>query len=103
MNKPAQQSTGKSIEIRLTGDIGLEHIDIVLSQLKEASRQPKDIHIKLDDITFLDLSTIQVLQSLHRKLEHAQYSLFFEFPDEWIQLLNTAGFSFSENKYPSEN
>ncbi len=85
----------KKAKIFLAGDLGISNLEEIVSKFKEVEKDYDDIEINLNDITLIDLATIQLLLSMKKSCVKHKKKINFniDISNDINTLLETTGFS----------
>lgn len=87
------KSTDTDVEIEISGDLIINHIEKIKVELDSVIDFSKDLVLKLDNPSSLDITFIQLVLSLKRSFQKNEKKLTFmgSFNDEISGLLTNAG------------
>ncbi len=88
--------TGELVEVVLSGEMILSEMELIRQELSNQKiKQGSKITIRMEEVTEVDLSFLQVLKAFAQKVDSGEGDVAYGWPenDEMIGLLKRAGFS----------
>jgi len=93
IQKPKKGET--QAKIFLAGNLGISNLEKIVEKFKELEKDYDEIEINLNDVSVMDLATIQLLLSMKKScLKHKKKINFnIDLPNDIKTLIETTGFA----------
>ncbi len=80
-------------EIRFSGFLDISNIDNILEEVQDLQLGEKEVKVKIEEVETLDLSFLQVLLALKKKIEGGgRCEVEWDINEEYERLLEVTGF-----------
>ena len=91
----AKSADNQSIEIELSGELTVSHIETIRNEILKASKNTESLKIKVNNITMIDLSFLQLLHSMKSSEGEwvKEFSAEINAHGEFYNLITTTGFN----------
>lgn len=99
------KQSGENLEIVFSGQLTINYIQKIKDMVSDSLDFSKDIKVHIDEPENLDITFLQLLQSLKTtaELNKRQFSVSAVLPTELESLVSNSGFSYLLNSNPVNN